>query len=212
MGRLVQLSDLLNRIVSAFGRIGSVAIIPLVLVTMWDVITRKYTPFQIWIIETFGDGFESTVLQEWEWHFHTGLFATALGYGYVMNSHVRVDVIRERLSVRRQAWIEWIGVTFAMIPYCCVLIYFAWDFAYKSFIQNEISYSLVGLSNRWIIKGILLLGFVFALLAGISVFLRKTAYLFGPASLNVPLLTVQEPLTKSVVIASGGEAAETGDR
>lgn len=208
MEKLVQISDRLNRIITWVGKLGSIAIIPLIVVTMWDVVTRKFTTFQIWIIETLGDQLESTVLQEWEWHFHTALFASALGYGYVANSHVRVDVIRERLPIRKQAWIEWIGVTIAMIPYCCVLIWFSWDFAYKSYIQNEISYSLVGLSNRWIIKGILFLGFVFALLAGISVWLRKTAYLFGPPGLNVPLLTVQEPMTERVVIASGGEQAE----
>ena len=203
---LVQISDRLNKIVSFVGRVGSVAIIPLIIVTMWDVVTRKFTTFQLWVIDLLGDQLESTVLQEWEWHFHTALFASALGY--VMNSHVRLDVSRERLPIRKQAWIEWIGVTIAMIPYCCVLIWFSWDFAYKSFIQNEISYSLVGLSNRWVIKGILFLGFVFALLAGISVWLRKTAYLFGPPGLNVPLLTVQEPISERVVIASGGAQAE----
>ena len=208
MEKFVQVSDRLNRIITWVGKLGSIAIIPLIIVTIWDVVTRKFTTFQLWVIELLGDNLQSTVLQEWEWHFHTALFASALGYGYVANSHVRVDVIRERLPVRKQAWVEWIGVTIAMIPYCCVLIWFSWDFAYKSFIQNEISYSLVGLSNRWIIKGILFLGFVFALLAGISVWLRKTAYLFGPPGLNVPLLTVQEPMTERVVIASGGAQAE----
>ena len=78
-----------------------------------------------------------------------------LGYGYICNTHVRVDLIRENLSFRKKAWIELIGLTFFLIPYCAIVIYFASVYAYNSFMIGEISASQVGLTHRWIIKSIL---------------------------------------------------------
>ena len=56
--------------------------------------------------------FRSTLLQELEWHFHVATFALVLGYGYVYNRQVRVDLVREKLNAYKQAWIELIGVSF----------------------------------------------------------------------------------------------------
>ena len=76
--------------------------------------------------------FQSTLLQEMEWHFHTALFALVLGYGYIWNSHVRVDLVREALAFRNKAWLEFLGLTFFMIPYCAIVIWFASIYAYES--------------------------------------------------------------------------------
>ena len=57
------------------------------------------------------------MLQELEWHFHAALFALVLGYGYIHNSHVRVDLIRENLAFRKKAWLEFLGITLFLIPY-----------------------------------------------------------------------------------------------
>ena len=155
---LVRVSLTLRKFVDSIGKFGSFFILPLVLITMWDVFARKLVWIQIYMVETFGSIFESTLLQELEWHFHTALFTLMLGYGYVNNSHVRVDLVREKLAFRKQAWIELIGCTFFMIPFCLVVIFFASKYAVDSFIMNEISASLVGLSHRWIIKTVMLFG------------------------------------------------------
>ena len=80
------------------GRWGAWLILPLILITVFDVTARKLVWIQIWLVDNFGRIFESTLLQELEWHFHTALFALVLGYGYIHNTHVRVDLIREKLS------------------------------------------------------------------------------------------------------------------
>ena len=91
---LDNISDALRKFVDKVGKISTFFIIPLVLITMWDVICRKLVWIQIWLVENFGRIFESTLLQELEWHFHTALFLMVLGYGFVHNRHVRVDFIR----------------------------------------------------------------------------------------------------------------------
>ena len=190
---LIRLSLTLRKIIDWFGKTGSWFIVPLVLITMWDVTSRKLVWIQIWLVDNFGRVFESTVLQEMQWHLHTALFALALGYGYIHNRHVRVDLVREQLPLRKQAWIEFLGCTFFMIPYCLIVSYFAAVFAYESFQIGEISASQVGLTHRWIIKSVLVVGLVLAALAGIAVWLQTVLVLFGPQHLRFQLMTLEWP-------------------
>lgn len=191
--KIIRLSNFLRKFVETVGKWGSLFIIPLILVTVWDVFVRKLIWIQIWLVETFGQGFGSTIMQELEWHFHTALFLLVLGYGYVNNRHVRVDLIREKLSFRKQAWIEFLGCSFFMIPYCVVVGYFAIDYAYDAFVTNEISASLVGLPRRWIIKSVLVIGLTIAGLSGVAVWLQTVLVLFGPQNLRFDLMTLEWP-------------------
>ena len=189
---LIRLSEALRKLVDWIGRLGSWMFIPLVLITVMDVVLRKIG-VQYWLITHFGRAFDSTVLQELEWHFHTGLFALVLGYGYVWNTHVRVDLIREHLAFRKKAWLEFLGLTFFLIPFCSVVLWFAVVYAYDSFMMNEISASTVGLTHRWIIKTVLVLGLLMVIIAGIAVWLQVAIVLWGPQDLRFPLMTIEWP-------------------
>jgi len=190
---LVALSMRLRQFVDLVGRLGSFLILPLIAITIFDVTARKLVWAQLWLVEHFGRIFESTLLQELEWHFHTGLFALVLGYGYIHNTHVRVDLVREHLSWRKKAWLEFLGCTMFMIPYCLIVIYFAIDFTYESFKVGEISASTVGLTHRWIIKSVLVFGLIVAALAGVAVWLQTVLVLFGPRDLRFDLMTLDWP-------------------
>ncbi|WP_025771487.1 TRAP transporter small permease subunit [Thioalkalivibrio sp. HK1] len=190
---LIRLSERLRSAVDAVGRFGSWMIVPLIVITVLDVSIRKVGTFQIMMVETFGRFFNSTVLQELEWHFHTALFALVLGYGYIWNTHVRVDLVREHLHYRRKAWLEFLGLIAFLIPYICIVIYFAAIYAWDSYAMNEISSSTVGLTHRWIIKTVLVTGFAFVLVAGISVLLQIVVVLFGPQNKRFPLMTIEWP-------------------
>jgi TRAP-type mannitol/chloroaromatic compound transport system permease small subunit len=58
-------------------------------VITFDVVTRK-AGIQL-------PGLGSTRLQELEWHLHALLFCAWLGYAYVRNAHVRIDVFTAHL-------------------------------------------------------------------------------------------------------------------
>jgi TRAP-type mannitol/chloroaromatic compound transport system permease small subunit len=189
----LRVSDALRNFVDFVGGWGSWLILPLVLVTVFDVTARKLVWIQIWLVEHFGRIFESTLLQELEWHFHTALFALVLGYGYIYNTHVRVDLVRETLSFRKKAWLELIGLTVFLLPYCAIVIYFALIYAYDSYVIHEISASQVGLKYRWIIKSVLVFGLVVAALSGVAVWLQVAIVLWGPKDLRFPLMTLEWP-------------------
>ncbi len=189
----IRISDALRNFVDFVGRWGAWLILPLIGITVFDVVARKLIWIQIWLVHTFGRIFELTLLQELEWHVHTALFALVLGYGYIYNTHVRVDLIRETLPFRKKAWIEFLGLTFFLIPYCTVVIYFACVYAHDSYAIHEISASQVGLTNRWIIKSILVFGLVVAAISGIAVWLQVVIVLWGPQDVRFPLMTLEWP-------------------
>ena len=193
MPAILRLSEALRLFVDRVGRFGSWFALPLILITAFDLFIRKTGVFQIWLVENVSKYFGSTLLQELEWHCHTALFALVLGFGYIWNTHVRVDLVREKLEFRKKAWLEFIGLTIFLIPFCCTVVYFAAVYAYDSWAIGEISASLIGLPHRWIIKTVLAIGLIVAVIAGISVWLQVAIVLFGPKHWRYPLMTLEWP-------------------
>lgn len=200
--KAVTLADRLRRLVDFIGRWGAWLIVPVVVVTTIDVIARKLRyvddegrihSLQLWMRENVGRVLDSTVLQELEWHFHAALFCLVLGYGVIHNTHVRIDLVRDSLDFRKKAWLEFLGLTFFLIPYCTLVIFFAVDYVHSSFVIGEGSVSTVGLGHRWIIKTVLIIGLAVAVIAGIAAWLQVVTILWGPRGLRFPLMTLDWP-------------------
>ncbi len=177
---LIRVSEGLDRVITKVGKIAAWAGLILILITVFDVVTRRF----------FVLG--STKLQELEWHFHTILFAFCLGFAYLKDAHVRIDLLRENLSERTRWWIELAGCLLFLIPYCALVIYFSVEYTYKSFATSEVSASATGLTHRWIIKSAIPLGFTFLALSGVAVVLRKIVELFGPPPLREKVHDIEE--------------------
>lgn len=179
MERLLNVADMFDRPSRAIGKIGSWFILPLIGIIMFDVITRKIDFFRILLAEANIAWFNPNIFQDSEWHLHAILLFTSFGYGYLMNSHVRVDIFRELLVKRKQAWIEFIGLTLMAIPYLLIITYFAYTFVALSFSQGEGSESLTGIGMRYIIKSVMVFGFLSLLAALLATWLRLFVFLFG---------------------------------
>ncbi|HEY3074843.1 MAG TPA: TRAP transporter small permease subunit [Burkholderiales bacterium] len=198
----VRIAEQIRRLVDFIGRWGGWLVLPVVIITCIDVVGRKLGyeddagrihSLQLWLSGTLGRFFESTVLQELEWHFHAALFALVLGYGVIYNTHVRIDLIRDHLEFRRKAWLELIGLSGFMLPYCAIVIWFAFDYTYASYFVSEQSASTVGLTHRWIIKSVLVFGLLVATLSGIAAWLQVVTILWGPREARFPLMTLDWP-------------------
>lgn len=206
--KTVTIANRLRRMVDFIGRWGSWLIVPVVVITSIDVIARKLRyvddqgrihSLQLWMRENIGRVLDSTVLQELEWHFHAALFCLVLGYGVIHNTHVRIDLIRDSLAFRKKAWLEFLGLTFFMIPYCLLVVFFTVDYVHSSFVIGEGSVSTVGLGNRWIIKSVLVIGLLVAAIAGFAAWLQVVTILWGPQGLRFPLLTLDWPETEQKI-------------
>jgi TRAP-type mannitol/chloroaromatic compound transport system permease small subunit len=179
MDGLLRLSDVLRRLIERIGRLACWLLLPMILATCWDVVSRKSPALREWGLAVSGGLTNSTILQELEWHLHTALFALCLGWAYIRNAHVRVDLVLERLAPRSRAWIELFGCLVFMLPYTALVIWFAVDFTWTSWANAEASVSLIGIAQRWVIKSVLLVGLVLAFLAGLAILLRLLAHLVG---------------------------------
>lgn len=179
---LIKISTKLEKFLEFVGKIGAWLAIPLIAIIIFDIISRRF----------FVLG--STKLQEMEWHLHAALFLLALGYAYLKNSHVRIEVIRESFSTKLKCILEILGVLIFVLPYTGLIIYFGLDFVSRSYQMNEVSAALTGLSHRWIIKSFIPMGMGFLWLAGISVLLRNIVYLISINNKDIEL----EKLSKDI--------------
>ncbi len=185
---MIRLAERLDRFVCACGRLAAWAGVALVLVTIFDVVTREFTQSPLPVLRAFSEWqqarFGSTVLQELEWHLHTLLFMLCLGWAYAAGAHVRIDVVRERLSDRTRDWIEAAGIVLFLLPFTGLVLWYGIDFAGVSFSQGEASASGAGLGHRWIIKAVLPLGLALLLLAGASRLIACIARLSGGRNID----------------------------
>ncbi|MCS6779153.1 MAG: TRAP transporter small permease subunit [Geminicoccaceae bacterium] len=160
-------SDLLEAIVLNVNYVAAFLWVLLVLVIVVAV-TLRYV---------FGRG--SIMLEEIQWHIYGVGFVLALSYALVVDRHVRIDVLAERLPLRGRAWIELVGLVVFLIPFCVAVILEAIPFVLRSWQLNEISAAPDGLPYRWIPKSFIIWGFSLLLLAAVARLLRVTALLFG---------------------------------
>ncbi|MBK1696815.1 TRAP transporter small permease subunit [Rhodovibrio salinarum] len=125
----------------------------------------------------FGSG--SVMAEEIEWHLAGAAWLVGLSYTLVSDDHVRVDVLHERLSVKKQAWIELFGLLFLLLPFAAIGLYLGWPYFYSSWMQGEVSQAPAGLPYRWAIKVFLPLSFALLIVAVLSRLMKCTALLFG---------------------------------
>ena len=189
MQQLLALERFLSRIVMGIGRVGAWIAIPLMVIILFDVITRRFLVLG------------STKLQEGEWHLHAMLFLLCMGFVFLKDGHVRIDLMRERMTSRTRNWIEFLGCLLFAIPYCMVLAWFSIDFVERSWDLNEASDSATGLPYRWAIKAFMPIGMFTLLLAGIVVLLRRFIDLFGPPDIRRAVAEPEKPAVEELGIA-----------
>ncbi len=180
MNGMLNLADRLDRFPRFIGKCAGFIILPLIAVIMFDVITRKIDFLRIGMSQlSFYWLIEPIKLQDMQWHLHAVILMLSFGYGYLLNAHVRVDIFREMLPRRGQAWVEFWGILLLALPYLLIAIYFSFQFVKISFLQGEGSESLTGITHRYIIKSVMFIGFVFTLSAFLATFIRLCTLLFG---------------------------------
>ncbi|WP_375177209.1 TRAP transporter small permease subunit [Marinobacter mobilis] len=162
-----RLSLYFDGLLSGIGKLASWLWVVVTLIIIWAVVSRY----------AFGQG--SVLLEELQWHLAGVGWLLGLAYTLVVDDHVRVDVIHERLSLRTQGWIELLGILLLLLPFLGIVIYEMVPYAASAYQVGETSPAPAGLSNRWVLKAILAVSFSLIALAAVSRLLRVTALLFG---------------------------------
>ncbi len=168
MNALLKVAEVLRRLLERIALTSGWLLVIMACVTTFDVVARK-----------FGMQLPFTKLQELEWHFHAAIFSLWMGYCYTINAHPRVDSFTERMTHRGRAWVELAGCLLLALPYIALVAYNSLGFVESSYVMNEQSDSTIGLTHRWIIKGVYAAGLWLVVLGIVSVLLRVVVFLFG---------------------------------
>ena len=178
---MLSLANFLDRIARKAGLLFGWIIIPLIFVIIFDVVTRKIDFTRLYFSDfTVQYGYSiSTILQDLQWHFHALLLMFSFGIGYLMNAHVRVDIFREMLPRRKQAWLEMFGLIILGLPFLILMTKFSFDMTALSWKQGEGSDSMTGIPMRYIPKSFMVFGFLVLLCAVLATIFRLWKYLTG---------------------------------
>lgn len=153
---IVRIERIVALIARLCGGLAALAMVLMLLNVFYDVIMR-YAFSQV-----------SIAAQEMEWHLFAVSFMLAIPYAIHTNSHVRIDILSERWTDRRKAWINLFGTVLFLWPPCVLIIFFGTDFAFGAFTMGEGSGDPGGLPQRWIIKSVIPLTFVLVAIVSLS--------------------------------------------
>ena len=155
-----QFSYMLERISKYAGYLAAILVVILSLLVAYDAGMRYL----------FSAG--SIALQEIEWHLFDVIFLLGLSYALKHDKHVRVDIFFERYSPDTKATVQILSMLLLVIPFSLIFLNDALDMTYQSYLQQEISSDPGGLTNRWVIKGMLVFSFILLILQALSEILK----------------------------------------
>jgi TRAP-type mannitol/chloroaromatic compound transport system permease small subunit len=114
-------------------------------------------------------------LEELQWHLYAVGWLVGLSSTYVVDQHVRVDVLTDSMAYRRRLWFEFFGILLLFLPFIILVLIYSVPFFELSWETSERSTSANGLPARWLVKGFLVFSFFLLLLAGLSRITRVLA-------------------------------------
>jgi TRAP-type mannitol/chloroaromatic compound transport system permease small subunit len=120
----------------------------------------------------------SNAYLEVQWYLFAASFLLASAYTLLNGEHVKIDVIYSRWSKRLQIWIDLLGFTFFLLPFCAAVLWFSIPFFLQGYRSNEVSPSAGGLI-LWPVYAMMPLGFFLLLLQGVSELIKRIAFLQG---------------------------------
>lgn len=168
MGTLLKLSHLIDGLSRFVGKSIIWLIFAATLISAGNAIARK----------AFNIG--SNALLEIQWYLFAGVFLLGAGYAFMMNAHVRIDVIANRLSKRMRTWVDIFGIVIFLLPLCYFMISFSWPVVYGAYESGEMSSNAGGLI-RWPVYALVPAGFALLGLQAISELIKRIGFLKGRA-------------------------------
>jgi TRAP-type mannitol/chloroaromatic compound transport system permease small subunit len=119
-------------------------------------------------------------VQESALYCHALVVMLANGYSLHQGSHVSVDVLHARLSLRARAWIAVSGHILFLFPFALATFYFSLPFVVQSWLFNEASIDAGGIPGVYLLKSLLLINAVLLFIQGIAECAKQLGLLTSP--------------------------------
>lgn len=164
---LLKLENAINRFSDGLGKIAAILFLLMLLNVFYDVTAR-------YLFQSVSIG-----LQELEWHLFAAMFMLGIPFALRSGSHVRVDIIYDRLSRERRAWIDIICTVTLLFPFTLLVAWYGIDFAKEAYLIGEGSPDPGGLPYRWVIKSVISFAMLFNFISGVGLLLHSVNTLRG---------------------------------
>jgi TRAP-type mannitol/chloroaromatic compound transport system permease small subunit len=115
---------------------------------------------------------------EIQWYLFAAVFMLGVGYVFLKNGHVRIDVISQRWSKRTNTIIDILGIVIFIIPLSLILIDLSWPLFMRAYVSGETSQNAGGLI-RWPVLFLIPAGFAVLLVQSLSELIKRVAFLTG---------------------------------
>ena len=158
----------IGKIIDAVGNLCSVLMLLMIANVFFDVIMRYF----------FND--VSIGMQELEWHLFAAMFMFGIAYTLKEDAHVRVDILYDKMSARKQSMINILGALFFALPITVVILYYSIDYTIEAYQMGEGSGDPGGLPHRWIVRSVIPTSSALLILAIIHVVLSNIELLRTP--------------------------------
>ncbi len=150
-----KVADTLDKIVSSFAKLAGLLVVVLSFLMLYETINR-------YIFNA-----PSVTIEEIEWHLYDIIFLLGLSYTMKLDKHVKVDIFYNRFSTKAKALVNIFAYLVLVLPFSLMIIYASYTFVEMSYLQNEISPDPGGLTHRWLIKGMIIVGFILLVMEAI---------------------------------------------
>lgn len=139
--------------------------VALIILIGLDVLFRYFFSFsKNWILEL-------------EWHFFALVFILGSAYALQEDKHVRVDVFYQKFSEKTKTIINLLGTIVFLFPWCYLVITTSYKFAINSWYIREGSNQPGGLPARYMIKSMIVVGFLLLLIQGVALVFKYSKQL-----------------------------------
>ena len=105
--------------------------------------------------------------QELEWHLLVPLILFGMTYALRHGEHVRVDIVYARLSARGKLIVDFVSALLT-VAVAALIIWFSLHYVQQSYVIDEGSPDPGGIPHRYLIKGLIPVGFTLLILQGIA--------------------------------------------
>jgi TRAP-type mannitol/chloroaromatic compound transport system permease small subunit len=126
---------------------------------------------------------------ELQWYLFGAVFLFCAAWTLIANEHIRIDIVNNFFSRRARNWVDLIGHTFALLPFCLVMIWTSVPFFLTSYRLGERSFSAGGLP-QWPAKLLVPVAFTILLIQSFSEIIKRIAIIRGaiPDPYDAPLM------------------------
>jgi TRAP-type mannitol/chloroaromatic compound transport system permease small subunit len=116
-------------------------------------------------------------MEELQWHFYSVPFMFGLAYAITNDSHIRIDIVRIRISKRSQHIFEILGILILLLPCTIILFDFSLDYTIYAITHHESSQSTMGLPHRWIVKSVIPITMLLIMIASVARLIQEVVLL-----------------------------------